>query len=372
MFDRIGAWRHRYEGRTSAIAKSVVTAAMIAGCSYVPDSMNPVEWYKGIMGGDDAPEIASPRRPEGSFPDVASTPESATRQPQRGLSADRENAKYAEAVRREPAPTKQLARKTPAADAPAPQVAQAAPQDAKGGYQPSLDRPMRTARDDGPAAPPKTAAGGPPARAEIPDSVPTRRTLLSDHYQRRLAESAAATNKNDPFVKVPPARTEASYNQPVHTYAVPASAPVTTVRPSYAMDYGTDVAPQLVPPRSMRGSRGARGAVVPQSTPAASFQVATIQLAPSGELTATDRATLKDVVALQRKTGGTVRVLGYPSSEAISFVGLDEATLAAARANAIAKTLVAMGIPARKVMASSETVAPVALTDTSASISIEY
>ena len=376
MFDCIEAWRRRHERRTLAVGKSVVAAALIAGCSYVPDAVNPVEWYKGVTGvfsGSDAPEIASPRRPDGSFPDVNTGPDASGKALPKGLAGDRGNAKYAESVRREPAPTKQLAKRTqPAqsqvAEAPAQaqtQVAQA--QDGKGSYQPSLDRRMQTARDEGPSAPPRTAPGGPPARADVPESIPTRRGLLAEHFQKRLAESAAATNKGDAFSGIPAARTQASYNQPVSTYAVPAAPPVGMTRyPGFAADTG-ERAPQLIPPK---GVRGAKGVVVP-SGPAAAFEVASVQFGPDSSLTAADRASLKDVAALQKQTGGVVRVMGYPSSGAVAFIGQDDATVALGHARAVAKSLTALGVPARKILIAAES-APSAYDDSGAKVSIEY
>jgi hypothetical protein len=377
MFDCIEAWRQRNERRTLTVGKSVVAAALIAGCSWVPDAVNPVEWYKGIantMSSDERPEIASPRRPDGSFPNVNQTPDADRKSaPAKGLVADRENSKYAESARREPTPTKQLAKKAPAA-APQTQMAQASPQAAapqggKGSYQPSLDRRMQSARDDGPSAPPGAAPGGPPARADVPDSIPTRRTVLTDHYAKRLAESAAATNKIDPFAGVPAARTEASYNQPTHTYAVPANAPVGYARTTYANAYDTGSAPELVAPRGSKGTRGAKGAVIPNA-PAASFEVASVQFASNGSLTAADRAALKDVVALQRQTGGTIRVLGLVPSAPISFAGGDESAVAAQNARAVAKALTGMGVPARKVLVASD--ASGGFDDSGAKVSIEY
>ena len=379
MFDCIEAWRQRNERRALTVGKSVVAAALIAGCSWVPDAMNPVEWYKGISNtitSDERPEIASPRRPDGSFPNVNQTPDTERKSaPAKGLVADRENSKYAESARREPAATKQLAKKAPAA-APQTQMAQsspqtqaAAPQDGKGSYQPSLDRRMQTARDDGPSAPPGTAPSGPPARADVPDSIPTRRTVLSDHYAKRLAESAAATNKNDPFAGIPAARTEASYNQPAHTYAVPANAPVGYARTTYANSYDNGSAPELVAPRGSKGTRGARGAVIP-SGPAASFEVASVQFASNGGLTAADRAALKEVAALQRQTGGTVRILGLAPSGPISFAGGDDSAVAAQNARAVAKALTGLGVPARKVLVASD--ASGGFDDSGAKVSIEY
>jgi outer membrane protein OmpA-like peptidoglycan-associated protein len=375
MFDCIEAWRQHNERRALTVGKSVVAMALIAGCSWVPDAVNPIEWYKGVsnaISSDEHPDIAAPRRPDGSYPNVTQTPSTDRKQPSKGLAGDRENSKYAESAKREPNPTTQLAKKTPPAGQPRTEVAQApaAPQDGKGTYQPSLDRRMQTARDDGPSAPPRVAPGGPPARADVPDSIPTRRTVLGDHYQRRLAESAAATNKSGAFDNMPPARTEASYNQPAHTYAVPANAPVGYARATYAADYGNG-APELTPPRGVKGTRGAKGAVIP-SGPAASFEVASMQFGGNGGLTATDRAALKEVAALQRQTGGTIRIVGLAPSGPISFIGGDESDIAIRRANAVAKTLTGMGVPARKVLVAADPSGGVAFDDSGAKVSIEY
>jgi len=377
MFECIEAWRHRKERRSVAVGKSVVAVALIAGCSWVPDAVNPVEWYKGMadaVSSDDAPPvIATPKRPDGTFPDVNKSGDADARPLPKGLGGDRANAQYAPSARREPAPTKALAKRTPA---PAEtQVAQAAPSapgaapagtaDGKGSYQPSLDRRMQSARDEGPAAPPKVAPGGPPVRADIPDSIPTRRTVLAEQYQRRLAESAAATNKGDAFSGIPQARPASSYNQPAYAYAVPAQPPVGMVRSaSFAADPGD--APVLSAPRGMRG---AKGAVIP-SGPAASFQVAAIQFSGATQLTNADRAALKDVVALQRQTGGVVRIVGQVSPGGVSFVG-DEEVVAERRANAVAKALTGMGVPARKILVAADPVSS-SYDDAGAKVSIEY
>jgi hypothetical protein len=369
MFDCIEAWRRRHERRTLAVSRSVAIAALIAGCSYVPDALNPVEWYKGVAGvfeEDEAPVIAAPRRPDGSFPNVNEAGAKSSSSG-RGLAGDKSNAKYAESVRREPAPTKQLVKKS----APT-QVAEAAPpaQDAagKGSYQPSLDRRMQAARDEGPNAPPATTPGGPPARAEIPDSVPTRRGLLAEHFQKRLAESAAATNKGDPFTGVPAARTEASYNQQVNAYAVPAQPPMGMSRsPSFAADTGERM-PQLTPPKGMRGVKG----MVAPKAPSANFEVASVQFGPSGGLTAADGANLREVANLQRQTGGVIRVVGYSAPGAVSFVGQDDVSVAMGRAKAVAKSLTALGVPARKIMVAADPAGASAFDDSGAKVSIEY
>lgn len=372
MFDCIEAWRREGGRRTLKAGVGLAAIALISGCSYVPDALNPVEWYKGVTGMFDdgpAPAVAAPRRPDGSFPNVN---EGGGRSSGKGLAGDKSNSQYAQSVKREPAPTKQLTRKTaPAqtqvAEAPAAAQAPAAPTEGRGSYQPSLDRRMQTARDDGPAAPPTAAPSGPPARAEIPDAVP-RRGLLAEQFQKRLAESASATNKGDAFSGIPAARAAASYNQPVHTYAVPAQPPMGMTRsPSFAADTGERPV-NLAPPRGLRGAKG----MVEPKAPAAQFEVASVQFGPGGGLTAADGAQLRDVAALQKQTGGIVRVTGYGAPGAVSFAGQDDAAVAMSRAKAVAKSLTALGVPARKIMVAADPAGASAFDDSGAKVSIEY
>ncbi|SEH27857.1 hypothetical protein [Magnetospirillum fulvum] len=331
MFESIEIMRRNARRRMLAVGTSIATAALISGCSWVPDALNPVEWYRGIAGSsnDDvsASDIASPRRSDGKS--VETTAQGSGR----GLAADRDNAKYASASRREPAPTKQLARRTvpapvqtaaatPSVPVPAPAPVAATPLPLPPGAtsasvaastareMPSLDRPMRTARDEGPNAAPTQIASAPPPRPNLPETVPTRRSTLVDHYQQRLTESSAATTKSGTFDQVPPSRPDSSYAQPASAYAVPANAPITyrSQQPLPATAYASpdEVAPVLIPPR---GVRGAKGAVLPPA-PAASFQVASFYPDYDGGLSEDNLSQLRNVAALNRRSGGVIRLDG--------------------------------------------------------------
>ncbi|MFD2232587.1 hypothetical protein [Phaeospirillum tilakii] len=328
----------------------------------MPDSLNPVSWYHDLTGGDEPPpEIATPRRADGSAVATPQGTESGA-----GLPADRSHARYAETVRREPAPTKRLVRRVEPAAAPqvadatvapppAPAAIQAAPLPVPPGAQsasvgaaserPSLDRPMRTAREDGPTAPTQIA-GGPPDRPNVPDSVPTRRNTLTDTYQQRLRESAAATSRAGDLDTPPSARSEraaapayaAAYAQPATVIiggggsaALPAPTRVAarSAAPPTVIIGGDDDAAtvRLTPPR---GLRGARGVVVPPG-PAASFEVALFQ---PGRLGEAEFARLREVAALQRRSGGTIHLEGAADPEL---------------AHRFAAMLGEMGVPARKI-----------------------
>jgi hypothetical protein len=403
MVDRFEAWRQSNNTEVLAIGRSLLLAALVTGCSSVPDAVNPVEWYKGVtsvFASAERPEIAAPRHTDSNFPDINKpvAADAEAKAAAKGLVGDRNNSNYASPVRRDPTPTKPLAKRAPpptepqTATTPAPKgepVAPAAPTSSlparpgpvqmaqaaapspaaqgKGSYQPSLDRRMPTARDEGPAAPPSVAPGGPPARPDIPEAVAvpgaTHRSSVADHYQRRLAESASAVVK--------PGMVE-----PASAYAqAPAFAQAVTGRngpvmpaydPAYPNVYGAgyaDAAPQLVPPHAARGriTRGARGVVVPQA-PAASFQVAAVDFS-SGALTATDRQAINTTAQVFRQSGGTVRVLGT------SGQGYAEAIR---HANAVAKALAAQGIPARKIQVGADVTAGSAYDAGGAQVFIDY
>jgi len=193
---------------------------------------------------------------------------------------------------------------------------------------------MQTARNEGPVAPPPPAVNTPPAAPTVPDTVPTRRTTLSDSYQQRLSESGAATSKNREMDRPPPARAEAMPATARPTAPViigddtpPQAGPALAsadVPPATIVigGSGDDAAPQLVPPRGLHGTRGM---VAPPSS-AASFEVARFQ----GEI---DPARLRDLVALQRRSGGTIQLES----------GGDPAL-----ARRLAASLGQMGVPPRK------------------------
>jgi outer membrane protein OmpA-like peptidoglycan-associated protein len=315
------------------MASGLALIGALSGCSMVPDEINPVEWYKGASDailGRDRPEtpVATPRAAKSDKAEApAASADKPSREPAQGLIAD-PSRKYSEPVRREPAPTKPLARRTAPAEttqvAAAEQQAPAAP-----AYQPSLDSRMPVARDTGPSAPPAVAPGGPPARPNIPEVVP-RGNTVQDQFQRRLAESQSAMRADQ--------------------VAMPGGS-------GSAGEAGFE----LKPPSGMQKSRGARGVVAPPA-PSATFEVAALSFADTGaRLSEQDRAAIKEVARLYKKTGGTIRVVGRAGSpsamhaDAVRQVmgGLDASL---ARANAVAKALSQAGVPASKILVGADPV----------------
>jgi hypothetical protein len=198
---------------------AVGAVALLSACSSVPDAVNPVEWYKGasdLITGRERPEVASPASTGKGYPDVNTVPQrtSDTRKDlPKALVADRSNAKYAEPVPREMAPTKPLARRAPSpADTQVATSAQGVvppkpavqssdlPQVAQAADQPrvSPDRRQPTARGElGPDAPPAGMNMQPPPRADVPEQVPMpggrKMKPIQEQFQKRLAESAQAS-----------------------------------------------------------------------------------------------------------------------------------------------------------------------------------
>ncbi len=161
---------------SSAIAVLTV-AALLGGCTWVPDYLNPVEWYRGtkdwIMGEDEA-QAARPQQPppgaDKPFPSLSSVPARPTTattpaeraQAAKSLDADRRGARYSDQVIRRQADTQTvLPRK------PTPPVTSAVPAQPA----PRYDRPMAPAapapasRFVSPPAPPTAAGLAPPAPA---------------------------------------------------------------------------------------------------------------------------------------------------------------------------------------------------------------
>ncbi|HLO75435.1 MAG TPA: hypothetical protein VK196_03145, partial [Magnetospirillum sp.] len=84
--------------RTLTAAKVLLAVALLAGCSSVPDAVNPVSWFK-----DDA-QVGAPVQASSQGGDPAKTAADSRRDLANGLPADKNNSKYASPVRREVAP----------------------------------------------------------------------------------------------------------------------------------------------------------------------------------------------------------------------------------------------------------------------------
>ena len=304
------------------IAVLALAAAALAGCSSVPDIVNPVSWYRSVTGlsaNDPAPDARNTKNlsagGERPYPNLASVPgppdyamSSAERDAlTKSLAADRANAHYTdEAVRTGTAP---LAALTPAAGtAPSPGVDTAPQSSASAGGAPSVTAPASSGGNRlvaGGAVP----GGGAPAPAAASGSGPGRR-------------GGAVAPGSEP----PPQ--EAALESP----------DVRSV-------------PEPETPRSAPPAPGLAGAA-PGTAAAPAGPIAEVTFPEnSAALPSDERQRLASVVPRQR--GGVFRVIGYagrgqgadtPAAQLASF------NMALDRANAVARALAESGVPSSRIM----------------------
>lgn len=344
MLGRFALGFGRTRERALTAGKVVFTVSMLAGCSSVPDYVNPTTWF----GSKDA-EVATPVPAKGGDAkgtDTTVNTADTRKDLAKGLPADKGNSKYAEPVRREVAPTKPLARRTPAPTDT--QVAAAAPE-AKVPPKPAVTTQelppaqVAQARDEGPNAPPASVNMTPPAAPDIPETVPVRGRPrpLQEQFQRRLAESAQQT-VTPGMVTMPQPASYAS---------------------GYGYGRGEEEPIHLVPPSGKRAHKGGgKGMAAPAPEPSASFQVASLDFrAGSHDLTAADRTSIAEVARLYRQTGGVVRVVGHAPAYGAGSIDqmMDGLEASMRRANAVARELTKRGVPAGKIMVGADPAAAV-------------
>ncbi len=298
--------RRRIKRRRRFLAVGLV--ALLAGCSSIPDTVNPVEWYKGardlVFGKDDQPGPPVPGADK-PIPNLNTVPErtgALSREQrilaQRGLKADREGARRysGETVRRQGDPVNPL--QTSPRRSPQAVVRQAAFR---------IETPRRV------AAPSPTARPRPPvavAPAHAPRPAPAPRQAV-------LAPQAAPVPAPRPTPQRRPAAPASSSG-----VSLPASSP------------GADGVRSL----SDFNSAAVRG----------SYQVATIQFDNgSSRLNARDRWIIRQVFAQQRQTGGTIRIVGHAShktaTEDEDRHKLVNFQVSSTRADAVARELISLG-----------------------------
>lgn len=352
MMGRLDLSIGRNRERALTAVRVLFAVGMLSGCSSVPDAVNPVEWYKGaerMIAGDDETPVAEPVPAKGQAEVVSDSKTGADSRDDltEGLPADRTNSKYAEPVRREVTPTKQLARRTPPPAGTQVASAEGVPP------KPAVTAQALpgTARDDGPNAPPDSVNMTPPAPADIPETVPARGgRQLQAQFQRRLAESAQQSLS--PNMVASYGGSPRYEEEPIH----------------------------LVPPSSTRNrvKGGGKGMAAPEPVvqPAASFQVASLDFnAGSANLTSADRASIAEVARVYRQTGGVVRVVGH--APAPLFGGDDVQQMmgsldaAMKRADAVARELTKRGVPARKIMVGADPSAAGMVSDVGAQVYID-
>jgi len=341
--------------RLRAVTPAVAVCVLLAGCSQVPDAINPVAWYDAVAGSDEA-ETADPANeleagrgapPPGSsegFPNLARVDQqNAARE---GLAADTQNRQYAETLSRQGSSGAQYSLYAEDKPPSAPQVEaqQIAP-------APQPVTPVTTA-SAAPAASENRVTLSPPSRPQAPASTQTAAIPASNDYSvdpamgQRLAQQLAEIRAR--------AADQGSLLPSDLSYVGQGSP--TIVISSGGIETSQPVAGGL--------SSLASGGAVPAGQvlnlgalplPHGSTRVATIQF-PNGSaaLRAHDRKILSDVAKLQKQSNGVLRVVGHssqrtrnmpPSQHAVTNLKVSEK-----RANRVANILKQMGVSSDQVL----------------------
>jgi len=347
--------------RVANSAFAMLAGSWLAGCS-VPDSVNPVNWYRDAVGLSDNDPSEDTRNSDNlaaggkrDFPNLATVPPPPTRAlstaerealTQR-LVSDRANAKYIDDQLRggpsaavappPPAPRSDTAAATATPPATPREATASTPEPAP----PAAPAPSATPAAPAPAPPPPVAASTDRPAAKSAPLVSL--TAPPPVAAPEIAAQAAAT-------PAPPAVDESGQprESPLTSPAVrsvpepeaPRAPPPT---PSLA---GGSASPASALPRAPASQLAAR---TPANEPAAAGGAPVAQVTfpdKSSQLTPADRRIVGEVVPLQRQTGGAFRVVGYAAAGRGVGTAQQLATfrMALDRANAVASALAQAGV----------------------------
>jgi len=388
-----------------------------AGCSQVPDAVNPVEWYKGASGwfSDDdpayagqAPGVLDPalerearRAGDEAFPNLSEVPErppaydpeDATEITE-GLVADRAHAKYSdETIRFQSESGRTISMQAPAprrvVDAPPPLAAPRSPVDLAGelsepraipGATPQrLDSQAPAMRVMTPPPPPvlsevsRLATSQPVARNAAPPAVFSRRLPIASPPPVAAALRIPASDIVPSLSYFPPGAPQ--LNQTMHqnfaqsgASALPANfqspmVPSALTLESSATPPATDrtlpVQKRLIT-ESMAASDAPHAlAEFDPSALGMSIRVATVYFSVGAtSLDKKGRQILRDVVGMFRQKGTSIRVIGHASSRTRDLDPmvhkLANFNISVDRANAVAKGLMRLGIAPKQLFVGAQ------------------
>ena len=317
--------------RTASLGTVIMGLLFVGGCSYVPDALNPIEWYKdtvNLFTDDDVPdetaERGQPPLKSGLVADRAAPPPGGDQpypnlgtvppRPRASSPAERQQAVQALTA---PAP-RQYATGTGTRQAAAASTLQpAAPPPPA---QPMM--PMAAPAPVSPQAAQMAAAAPPPPQLQMRPS-----SIVEETYRARLAQRRPGGE----FVALGPANAAAPVDQPFRTVIVSSN--------------GVELGNPVPTPDYERSGFFAQG-----SGPSGkALRVATI-LFPNGSarLSSTDRSILRKVYVLHRRKGGKVRIIGHASSRTRNLTAVKHKmvnfNISVSRADAIAKELMRLGV----------------------------
>jgi hypothetical protein len=344
---RIAQGRHadmRRKGRSVAPARCIVSSAVgfalplalagvIAGCSSLPNSANPIEWYRGLSGADKNDDRGGLRNAENlaagaqePFPNLGTVPPA----PDRVMTAlERERLQQSLASERE--------------------GAQKSNEALQGGRSIASAEPAAPNSDTAPALtllPPLTTAPPPSPNAG------QRPTPRNDNASRQLPpkgseEPPVESPGVSPGVRVTPEGETPRLAPPAPKLPPPfvAQPKVPPPPPKTAA-----ITPQAAPPAP---DLATHAAAPPRATGATqSRSLGLVAVAADAGLSAADQGRLAEMAHLQQQGGGTLRLVGYARRGAGAEAAQQEMTnfsQAINRANIVAKALTDDGVPSKQI-----------------------
>ncbi len=344
-------WFMRRGHRRLAPVAVLGSLLLVGGCSYVPDALNPAEWYKStvdVFTGNDQAAANQPDTAKGGlanergkpppgadkpFPKLSTVPD----RPVKGLAGDIRNRRYAEAVPRQGEATSRLRPEVKVAQAAqaaqAAKVAQITPKDVPAALRPPP-----------PAMPVKAVTPAPVTPPSIPPRPDELQKTFESDLAQRLPTGGPGNTPAQGMKSIPAANTLPTFTPDrfgtviISAQGVELAAPPATIG-------------KLPPPSGVPTSRGAARSSLAGG---GMVKVATIMFANgSARLTARDVSILRQVELLLEQRGGTLRVVGYASGRTRNMDPISHKMvnfqISVKRANAVARELVRLGVRGGKI-----------------------
>jgi outer membrane protein OmpA-like peptidoglycan-associated protein len=349
--------RQKKASTARALAFLAAVASGLGGCSW--SDANPVEWYRDVSGIDKSDLADKGQRNEinleaGSqepYPNLGTVPGPPDRamstvdltKLQEGLAADRKNAEYSDEQMRQGNPVPPMPGKAPPANAVLAQNGEPAP------GQASASAPAAAAGAQAPAA----GQGAPPAHSPPTkgSAAPPQESSLVSPSIPNPPQGQMPTAAPPPPTGVEPARQQAAASASAQPAAqAPAPRPAPSMPPLPEQQAALPPLPPAVPPVGpipgvMRAPQGHQHGV--------SLEAGAIQFGPDGKtLSPEDDRRLAEVAQLQKRDGGSVRIIAYGRRAFGADAAreqLDSFSEALDRANLIAQALTRLGVPAKRI-----------------------
>lgn len=316
---------------------ALMTMGLVAGCSQVPDAVNPVAWYDNsveFFAGDETSDdekmeataqsqskSSAPDADKETFPTLSSVDQKKQRAAQRssGLVADVEGRKYAPAIARQGDVVNALN----APPAPPPVATAAVPVPAA---QPKA--PVLTARSGDLTAPAQVR--------QLPTTGNAQHDNYQDRFAVRLAEIRAEAAKG---TQMPAMSQPFAFSRNFDTVVISSNG--------IESGYG-EPAPQLAQAVASLNSELTYVNKPMNAIGHGAVKVATIRFKNgSANLSSRDRQILANVLELKKERGGRIRVVGHASSRTRNTDPVKHKMInfqvSVARADAIAAELMRMG-----------------------------